>query len=169
MRKLALVHHGWADASSGLLTPFGFAQMGRLVRLLQVMIKEGEKAIVLSATAPEAVQSSGILASGLGVSVENHDILQSVWVGARKNEHLRETLALIESKSADYDVIIVVGNYTYVGGFPAFFCDKHLGEKLAGDARIEGIMRGESFVIDCEKKTCRRLTKRMLEGGAFKK
>jgi len=169
MRKLALIHYGLADASTGLLTPFGLAQMGRLANLLRKVIKEGDKTIVLSATSSEAMQSSGVLAGGLGIKVEHYDILQSAWVGVRKNENLRETLELIESKNADYDIIILVGNYTYVGGFPAFFCDKKLGKKLTDEARKEVIMPGEAFVIDYNDKTCQRLTRRMVSGGAFRK
>ncbi len=155
VKKLILVRHGHYDYGDGNLTNKGFVQITGLAKKLFDVLN-GSSILMLSSTAPRAVQSAEIISKELGVPFESHDVLWSGSSGkvAGTMRDFKQVLEMIIGHEHQADAVILVTHYEYVEDFPRFFGTKVFGHSLKSYV----IPVGTSWLIDCEEKTMVRVS-----------
>lgn len=152
MERLILFRHGRYNGSLEL-SDEGRQQMEVLAEKIRPELSGGKRALILSSTAPRARQSAEVVGGILELAIELHEVLWS------DNDHVEDfdaTLALIQDRQEEADVLILVSHLEYVEDFPRFF-----GRKVL-DVPVQSMDPGyaEGCIIDCASKTVRLLTHR---------
>jgi phosphohistidine phosphatase SixA len=118
MGKLAIVRHGKDDMRTEVLTPEGRAKVERLAATLAGHFESLQDRIILTSTAPRALQSAAILKEQLGAQVEESEVL---W---RDNYHfddrLEEIDEMIQEAGTRADAVVVVTHLDNVEELPDF-------------------------------------------------
>ena len=151
LKKLILVPHGVCEPGRNTLSDLGALQMSVLARVIEPMIR-GLSATICASSSPKATQSYRLLAQMLGVNVgdvEKYVSFLPEWEDSVLNEHMYGIMAIIDDKGQDFESVILVGHFEYLGGFPSFFVKKKWDKNL--DHKYKVIMPGQALFIDCVK------------------
>lgn len=152
MKTLIIVRHGYYEDGTGNLTTYGQQQIKALANMLKDRLN-GDKAKIVSSSAPRAEQSAKILSESLGIGFKAHNFL---WSGSDSCEspspNLNRALELI--KGLRTKVVIVVTHFEYSAELPRHFGSVELDTQNFPRRQTE---KGEAWVIDCKAKTCTRI------------
>lgn len=149
MSRLAIVRHG-DDGYDGRLNDIGRRQMQALgEKLAESFDQDSEMALVLSSTAPRAVDSAEILAGLLQAPIEKHEVL---WSGGIHPEDLEAVYKLVRSMRTRADLLVVVTHFEYAEEFPGF-----LGQRDLNQPYRESFGKGEGVVLDYRKRCITRI------------
>jgi hypothetical protein len=147
MKYLILVRHGSYDKYDGRISSFGKECISNLTRnKLKGVVDSNEKTIIISSTAPRALDSAEIISDVLNIEFEENTIL---WSDAEHRKNFDNVLEMVRSYKEETDVLILVTHLEYVESFPCFFGRFELGVELDSDE----IGKGEAWAIDCKNKT----------------
>jgi phosphohistidine phosphatase SixA len=157
MKKIIVVRHG--DYDDDELNEYGRLQIQTLGAAIKSSLT-GCTVDMKSSTAKRAQQSSDILAEILGIGYELFGFL---WSGAdspraNKFDLVAVSKLILESEA---DVVILVTHLEYSEVIPTFWARKHLGGVQGFPSRETA--KGEAWVIDCEKKTCKKMAPKITE------
>lgn len=139
MKTIVIVRHG-NNTENGHLSSQGEVQIKYLAGLLRKTIKT--KSIILTSTAPRAMESSKILGSSLKTIIEPYEFLY-------RGVELEKVTNLIKSKTEKVDHIIIVTHSQYIG----LFCN-HIGKAFfkVNFPEQETLNNGQALVINCKTK-----------------
>ncbi len=147
MKNFIVARHGSYDESLNL-SPSGESQMKRLAQALKQVLDEGS-ILLLSSSAPRAIQSSQVLSDEIGVAFENFDEL---WSDNMHRENTTRAMELILDKSSGFDHVIIMTHLEYSESLPFVFAEKELG---MSELYLCSVPKGEAWHINCSKKTCK--------------
>ena len=152
MKKLIIVRHGSYSTSTGKLIESGHSQMKRLAEVLRPMVKNYTTTIILSSSAPRAVESAKMLGGSLGVIVEEY---MELWSDENREPDYDKATAIIKTRNA-IDIVIIMTHHEYVHYLPSDFARQELKVDLSSCA----VNNGEGWVLDLKKKRIQRISLR---------
>lgn len=141
MKKLVVIRHGEYDVRYNL-NDEGRSQMQNLSAYLVENFK-GMKMVILSSSAPRALQSAEVIGEVLELPVEKHKVLWSGGDGYSQNN--ATVLNLVKEKD-EFDVVMLVTHLEYCEEFPGYFIENALG----GEYKPAGSSKGGARILDCE-------------------
>lgn len=146
MKKLILVRHGEYDKQKQLSLA-GKQQIRDLCVRLQPHIA-GHSVIILSSTAPRAIQSAHVMAEILSAPVEPYPIL---WVDNFHSSNMEGVAALVEYNGHRADVVILMTHLEYVESFPSYY---GLHAKMTYFPVVYDPEYGTGRIVDCIANSC---------------
>lgn len=150
MQNLAIIRHG-DYGSDDRIDQDGKRQMLRLSEKLEPVI-HGGTTVILSSTAPRALDSAAVLAEALGgIPVEQHPLL---WSDNRHREDVPAALKLLASAGDQANSILVVTHLEYTEELPARFSQER---QWPIPLRYSEIRKGCAVLLDCVGKTAQYL------------
>ncbi len=142
MNYLAVLRHA-SYGPDGRINDTGRVQMATVgSKLKRLRDNSAASLVLLSSTAPRALDSADILASILQVDVHAHEVLWSDSKHAQHNEH---ALTIVQSE-VEYDIVVMVTHLEYCVEFPDYFSSRVLGRNVSTLGRST---YGSTQVIDC--------------------
>ncbi|MCX6718684.1 MAG: histidine phosphatase family protein [Candidatus Staskawiczbacteria bacterium] len=138
MERLVLVRHG-DYGLDGHLSDTGRQQIVELAEVLADNIN-GSSMLVLSSTAPRAIDSAMIIAEKFSTTFESHRFLYDEW----DNQKL---VSLISAHTNQAETVVVVA-HVQVELFPKWFGKTHLNVRLP----YLTVPKGTGLDIDCRTK-----------------
>lgn len=146
MKRLVICRHG-EYGYGGRLDNEGKSQIRSLSgRLRQIFNPDNETALILSSTAPRAVDSATILAEAIKAPVEKYPDL---WSDSNHDEDIDAVLRLIKAVQSRADMVVIVTHLEYTEDLPVYIGRRELGKRL----RRKALDKGEGIVLDYRNKT----------------
>ena len=143
MERLVLVRHG-DYGPDGHLSDAGRQQIAGLAEILADKIN-GSSVLVLSSSAPRALDSAMIIAEKFGTTIESHDFLYDEWDS-------QKLVQLISTHTNQAETVVVVAHIE-VERFPEWFGETQLKVRLPKIA----VQKGAGLLIDCKTKMMFRI------------
>jgi len=147
MKNLIVARRGSYDENLNL-NMVGEEQMQKLAESLKEIIGE-DSILLLSSSAPCAVQSSQVLSSELGIDFESFDEL---WSDCDHCQNTARAMKLILNKAKSFEHVIIMTHLEYSESLPHTFAEEALD--IFGHYMGSSTPKGKAWRIDCFKKTC---------------
>lgn len=125
------------------LSPAGEKQMRQLSQVLKHSLNENP-ILLLSSSAPRAVQSATVLGNEMGVSFESFDELWS------DNAHIEDTeraIKLILERANGFENVVVMTHLEYSGSLPSVFARKEMG--VSEFYSLGSVPKGSAWYVNC--------------------
>ncbi len=149
MKKLIVIRHGdYNDAHR--LSELGKKQMTQIGEKIMTRLN-GHSMLMLSSTAPRAIDSANAVGKVLQINHEEHEIL---WDDNSHWGSLADSIKLIDSKKGLADVVVVVTHLEFTEEIPDHFAN----EVLNTSSFIHTVGKGEAWEIDFEEPTATHIS-----------
>lgn len=150
MDRLAIVRHGdYLD--NGRLSALGRTQIHKIGQKLEDLVNEEEKVLVLSSTAPRALDSVKIIADILEVPVEEHEVL---WADDDHRSNFDAVHQLVQSIRRKTNFGVLVTHLEYTEFLPSFLGKRDFGVSLLSLP----LEKGGAIILDYRSKKLFYLT-----------
>ena len=149
MKKLFVIRHG--DYNDSLrLSELGKEQMTQVSEKILTRLN-GHSMLMLSSTAPRAIDSANAISKVLLIDYEEHEML---WDDDSHWGNLNESIKLINSKKNLADAILVVTHFDFTEELPEHYAK----EVLNISSLIGTVGKGEAWEIDFEEPTATHIS-----------
>ena len=149
MERLVLIRHGSYADEDERINDDGRKQMTLLAERLREL--NGSSVLLLSSTAPRALDSAEVLSGLLEIPIEEHAIL---WSDIDHPMNFKKTLDLIRESGGRAQTLLVVTHLDYAKYFPGYFAQ----EEWAISIRSFDVWKGQAVILDCIQKTVQLLS-----------
>lgn len=151
MDRLAIIRRGDYLLDNGRLSALGRTQIHKLGQMLESLVNE-ERVLVLSSTAPRALDSAKIIADILEVPVEEHEVL---WADDDHRSNFDAVHQLVQSIRRKTNFGVLVTHLEYAQFFPSFLAKRDFGVSLPRFA----VKKGEAVILDYRSKNLTYLSR----------
>jgi phosphohistidine phosphatase SixA len=149
MKKLFIIRHG-RYGHDGRLNEAGVEQMHDIAEKLKLLIKAQEKVIMITSTAPRALDSAEVLSQDLGIPYQKDELF---WSDSYHDYDYDAAFSVLGEKGEHADVVILVSHLEYCSHLPWMFATKAMNILFPG-IQME---KGECCLCDFEASSVTRL------------
>ncbi len=152
MKSFTVARHGDYDECLNL-SDGGKTQMRELARALKKVLGEEGSTLLLSSSAPRAIQSVQVLSDELGIrEFETYDEL---WSDNSHREDAPRAMGIILNKSDEFDNVIVMTHLEYTTSLPLIFAKKNTGmQGFVYGLYYSSVPKGSAWHMNCIEQTC---------------